>query len=259
MFIMPSKIYQIHRDIGMIDMQCAFCKNYFPSQWASSWNRPSPKYCSQKCMSEGFERKVNNICDACKKEFVTRPSESRKYCGVKCIKRSTKHFDGKRCPSFWDKATEEEKLVRYKEMFEEKVVKKDGCWEWRNPAGSAGYGYLGPTGHVINAHRLSWLIHNGSIPQGLWVLHKCHNPICSNPDHLYIGTPKDNTRDMILAGRAVYNQQSSKNAKLTLEQAKEIKLLLVTTDLSQYQIAKKFNVSRGTVQDIKRNKMWRNA
>lgn len=259
MFIMPSKIYQIHKDIGMIDIQCYSCKNYFASQWASSWNRPSPKYCSQKCMSVGFERRVNNICASCKKEFMTRLSETRKYCCVKCIKRSTAHFDGKRRPSFWDNATEEQKLVRYRKMFEEKVIKNDGCWGWKNPPASTGYGYLGPKGHVVSAHRLSWLIHNGSIPEGFWVLHKCHNPICNNPDHLYVGTPKDNTRDKLLAGRGNNSQQSSSRTKLTLSQAKEIKLLLATTDLSQYEIAKKFNVGRGTVQDIKRNKMWRNA
>jgi hypothetical protein len=259
MFIVPSKIYKIHMDMGMIDIQCAFCKNNFSSQWAPSWNRPSPKYCSQRCMSEGFERKANNVCETCKKEFVTRPSETRKYCCLKCFKRPTSYPNRKKQYSFWATANEEEKISRYKEMFDRKVIKRDGCWGWRNPAGSSGYGYLGPNGYVVNAHRLSWIIHNGPIPENLWVLHKCNNPICSNPDHLYLGTPKDNTRDMILAGRSNRNMQSSKNAKLTLEQAKEIKILLATTDLSQYEIAKKFNVGRGTVQDIKRNKMWRNA
>jgi hypothetical protein len=259
MFIIPSKGYHIYRDTAMIDIQCTFCKNKFSCQWAPSWNRPSPKYCARKCMREAYKLTVNRICHTCNKEFITRPCEKRKYCGVKCIKRSTNHFDGKRRKSFWDNATEDQKLIRYKEIFEKKVVRKEGCWGWKSPAGSAGYGHLGFKKYLTTAHRLSWIIHNGSIPEDLWVLHKCHNPICSNPDHLYLGTPKDNTRDMILAGRAVYNQQSSKNAKLTLEQAKEIKHLLATTDLSQYEIAKKFNVGRGTVQDIKRNKMWRNA
>jgi hypothetical protein len=259
MLIMPSKIYQMHRDMGMIDIQCAACKNYFSSQWASSWNSPSPKYCSQKCMSEGFKRRVDNICDTCNRKFVTRASEKRKYCRLKCFKRPESFPNRKNRPPFWALATEEEKMIRYKKMFEEKVIRKEGCWGWKSFVTSSGYGSLGSRKNLVNAHRISWIIHNGSIPDNLWVLHKCNNPICTNPDHLYIGTPKDNTRDMILSGRAVYNQQSSKNAKLTLDQAKEIKLLLATTELSQYEIAKKFNVGRGTVQDIKRNKMWRNA
>ena len=210
-------------------------------------------------MGEGFERRVNNICDTCRKEFTTRPSEVRKYCCLKCFKRPLSYPNRKSKPSFWDKATEEEKMIRYLKMFEEKVERKDGCWGWNSFIDSTGSGQIGSRNHIISAYRLSWLIHKGSIPKGLMVLHKCHNRACTNPAHLYTGTAKDNTRDMLIAERGKFNQQSSKRTKLTLDQAKEIKLLLAITELSQYEIAKKFNVGRGTVQDIKRNKMWRNA
>lgn len=249
----------INRDDRMIDILCSFCKKKFSSKWAPSWNRPSPKYCSRACMASGFFKIVSNTCGSCGKEFETRPCEVRKYCCLKCFKRPISYPNRKKTPSFWDTATEEHKIIRYKEMFENKVIKKEGCWGWKGVPGKSGYGHIGSYRNLITAHRLSWIIHNEPIPEGFWVLHKCHNPICSNPNHLYLGTAKDNTQDMFEAGRGNRSRQNSKNSKLTLEQAKEIKILLATTKLSQYEIAKKFNVGRGTVQDIKRNKSWRNA
>jgi hypothetical protein len=79
-----------------------------------------------------------------------------------------------------------------------------GCHEWTGAKKANGYGefYSRSLGRVL-AHRFSWLIHRGKIPAGLMVLHKCHNRGCVNPDHLYIGTARDNALDAIKAGRMV--------------------------------------------------------
>lgn len=161
---------------------------------------------------------------------------------------------------FWKNATPDQKLIRYREMFDDKVIENDeGCWGWKSFLNSTGSGMLGVVGSMISAYRLSYILHKGPIPQGLLVLHKCHNRICTRPDHLYLGTNKDNTRDMIEAGRNRFSKQHSLLCtKLNPEKVSIIKRLLREGELTQQVIANKFGVSRGTVQDIKRNKMWRN-
>jgi hypothetical protein len=86
-------------------------------------------------------------------------------------------------------------------------VKKtpDGCWIWMGAKrNKKGYGtFCEPiTGKQIYAHRFSWEWHNGAIPMGVFVLHKCDNPACVNPDHLKLGDAMDNNHDSISKGRA---------------------------------------------------------
>jgi hypothetical protein len=90
------------------------------------------------------------------------------------------------------------------ERFWGKVRKGAGCWVWTGSRIPKGYGkiQLGRRGTSPRfAHRISWELHFGPIPQGLWVLHKCDNPSCVKPSHLFLGTAKDNTSDMMAKGR----------------------------------------------------------
>lgn len=74
------------------------------------------------------------------------------------------------------------------------------CWEWTGAKCSSGYGTFRFNKKIESAHRISWILHNKS-PYGFCVLHKCDNPGCVRPDHLFLGTKKDNSDDMINKGR----------------------------------------------------------
>lgn len=78
-----------------------------------------------------------------------------------------------------------------------------GCLEWQGCRDAHGYGQISVVhGRKTSTHRAAWLVAHGDIPDGLWVLHHCDNPPCCEPSHLFLGTPADNTADMVAKGRA---------------------------------------------------------
>lgn len=95
------------------------------------------------------------------------------------------------------------KCKRNKPNFHDNYEKitETGCWIWIGPCFNEGYGWFFVNGKPIGAHRVSWELHNGPIPDGMYVLHTCDVRPCVNPDHLFIGTQKDNIHDAIKKGR----------------------------------------------------------
>jgi len=148
-----------------------------------------------------------STCETCGKSFEWRKHESQKparFCNRKCTNKNF-GIEGNANRLFWPKATEQEKFEKMKAQFLEKVEIKEGCWDWNGSTDKNGYAQL--NGHngkrfvPVKAHRLSYQIHKGEIPEGLCVCHTCDNPKCTNPEHLWLGTPKENTQDMLRKNR----------------------------------------------------------
>lgn len=98
------------------------------------------------------------------------------------------------------------------------------CWVWTAGVNAKGYGVLGLDGRHVLTHRVSYALHYGTDPGDLRVLHRCENPPCVNPQHLFQGTSADNTADMLAKGRHVARKhEENGKAKLTDAQAQEIR------------------------------------
>ncbi|HEY1248627.1 MAG TPA: HNH endonuclease [Nitrososphaera sp.] len=122
----------------------------------------------------------------------------------------------------------------------------DECWEFTGgKVGGTGYGKYRFNGWTERAHRVAWEKVIGPIPKGMLVLHRCDNPPCCNPAHLFLGTTADNVRDRTEKGR----WKGGAPKKLTNEQEKEI-TELYSSGLTQREIANMFNVSQDTISRI---------
>lgn len=150
------------------------------------------------------------------------------------------------------------------ERFWSFVKKTDGCWIWSG-ANVAGYGALSvPEGMERRAHRFSWVLHYGAIQQGLDVLHRCDNPPCVRPDHLFLGTALDNARDMASKGRSgatkhpekISRGESRPASKLTEKDVVNIRRLHADGK-TQKEIAQKYNVTSALISGIVRKVGWK--
>jgi hypothetical protein len=144
------------------------------------------------------------------------------------------------------------------ERFWPKVRKTETCWLWLASTDKDGYGQIGsgitvrnPTHTMLKAHRVSWELVNGVIPEGLSCLHKCNNPICVNPGHLYLGTHLDNTLDVVACGSQ--RGENNPQAKLSDTQCVDIRAKRATGKLLR-ELAEEFGVRESTVSRICNNK-----
>lgn len=138
--------------------------------------------------------------------------------------------------------------------FLEKVTSTNGgCWLWGGHRHKRGYGSFYFRGKDFRAHRASWILHKGEIPDGLLVCHSCDTPACVNPGHLFLGTAKENAQDMVAKKRCFGEAQGS--AKLRNEQVIEIREKY-ERGAKQTHLAREYGVNHSLVSLIVRKKRW---
>jgi hypothetical protein len=141
-----------------------------------------------------------------------------------------------------------------KTAFLSKVKKTKGCWEWTASTNSKGYGQFavgyGKTRKVLRAHRISYELFVGEVPEGMSVLHYCDNPCCVRPKHLFLGTHADNMQDMSSKGRrmGVVN-----NRKLSINQVMEIR----ESSETGVVLASRYGVAESTISEARNRKTFK--
>ena len=153
----------------------------------------------------------------------------------------------------------------------------NGCHVWHGSRDRGGYGRIAFRGTVWWAHRLAWLLEHGEIPNGFCVCHICDTPSCVNPDHLFLGTQKDNMIDMANKGRAFMGAvppiltgeawqaahpiegRRYKAHKLTSEIVSQIRSLYSAKNISQSELGNLFGISQVMVSKVVRKEAWNRA
>lgn len=134
-------------------------------------------------------------------------------------------------------------------------ISESGCWMWTAHSDKDGYGLLPGNYESVRAHRFSFIHHYGHIEDGVVICHKCDNPGCVNPDHLFAGTTKENCQDMLSKGRDKMVGSRNNKAKLTEENIIEIR----QSKQSYMSIADYYGVSVSTIKRIKSRTLWRHV
>ena len=153
-----------------------------------------------------------------------------------------------------------------------------GCWLWLREPTTAGYGKIRYKGQQDYVHRVSWKVHHGAIPIGLWVLHKCDVRLCVNPTHLFLGTHLDNVADMVAKKRHLYPTRSEKSARRWAEgrfirknnaacgervagaKLRATDILVIRADQrAQSALARVYGVTQSAISRIKSGNTWKSV
>jgi len=191
-------------------------------------------------------------------KYRTSGLRTRRFCSRACSYKSparseklSKSLTGKRCSPL----TEFKKTPPLERFFSYIKKKKNKCWEWQLQGDKNGYGSFSITGkarEALRAHRASWILFVGEIPKGMLVCHKCDNPPCVNPKHLFLGTNNDNMIDKMLKDRQTKGENVNTNI-LNREQVIKIR----KSPKTPLQLAEEFGITRASIYDILTFRSWK--
>ena len=226
-------------------------------------NRSAPRRCgnttrglthSLDLTKEGLAMKATRVCPAAGCESASDPKAGRGYCKAHYY-RWKRYGDASAPRHHSAKAPLADRLARRLQLDE-----STGCLEWTGALGDRGYGTIRSSEAPYRArftHRVAWEMANGPIPEGMFVCHRCDNRRCCNPAHLFLGTPKDNTQDMIAKGRKPVGSRTP-NAQLTEADVTQIRAL--RADGWTYdRIAERFGIQSRNVGTICRGQSWKHV
>jgi len=147
-----------------------------------------------------------------------------------------------------------------KEKIQNYTKDKAGCWIWNGATTNFGHGRIKINNKTLSVHRISYEIHRGKIPNGLFVCHHCDNPTCINPKHLFLGTRSDNMKDAYNKGRIkipCHHGEYAYQHILTEKDVKKILKIKKEKKISEQELGKKFGVARNTINNIINNRNWK--
>lgn len=187
----------------------------------------------------------NHFCARCSVPIFPKARELKrgrgKFCSHKCVVATPRTSIESR---FW-----------------EKVVKTDSCWLWVGAKSQAQYGqilgetYTGRRKRNVLAHRASYIMHFGPIPAGIFVCHACDTKLCVRPNHLFLGTRKDNAQDaaaklLLPYGEKVHNVRLTESQVLAIRSARKM-------GVPERTIAAEYGISRGAIGHITHRRTWK--
>jgi hypothetical protein len=146
-------------------------------------------------------------------------------------------------------------LEKRKMQFLKKIKVIKTCWEWQGFINKLGYGTTSLRSKFILAHRLAWILFKEEIPKEIHVCHTCDNPLCVNPDHLFLGTHQDNMNDMFMKNRKSHKGENHPRSKLCEKDINEI-FKLRKNGWTQTKIAELFGVYQTVISRILNKKLW---
>lgn len=235
-----------------VDRTCQRCSAAFTADHAViKFGRG--KHCSKACADAARYSKLTCVCAQCGMTFARSPSRVAhgrgRYCSRECtdLARRISMGDG-----FWTKVSKAGPVPLY-------AARLGPCWVWTGNTNQWGYGVFARMGRRSMSHRFSWSLVNGPIPPRMVICHRCDNPPCVRPSHLFLGTQADNVADKIAKGRQEVGRGMAKpQAKLTDGAVREIRRL-AEAGIGTWSIARQFGVSPPTIYSVVTGRSWRHV